>query len=80
MITSQLAQQVEGFDEVLEPSDSDFRVSGLKAPSVVRLARLAVVERGLAAGVLGEVSPERLARARSRLAAWLGGTATTPPV
>jgi mRNA interferase MazF len=43
MVSSQLHQAETGFDEILIPQDSDFAGSGLKAPSVLRLSRLAVL-------------------------------------
>lgn len=44
MISSQVHQAVEGFDEVVAKGDGDFAGSGLKQPSVIRLGRPAVVE------------------------------------
>jgi mRNA interferase MazF len=41
-ISSQLQQAVPRLDETLAPSDADFRMSGLKAPSLIRLGYLGV--------------------------------------
>ena len=71
MISSQLDQAIEHFDEVIRPEDADFMASGLKRASAVRIARLAIVDRGRFTGGLGEISAVRLAHIRSRLAAWL---------
>lgn len=73
MVSSQLRQEVGGFDVVVQSSDSDFARSGLKAPSVVRVGRLAVVEGAVLVGSVGEVGPERLLRIQARLAEWIGG-------
>jgi mRNA interferase MazF len=73
MVSSQLHQRVEGFDEVLEEEAGDFQQSGLKTASVIRIGRLAVVERTALLGSIGEIAEERLRRIRSRLAAWLSG-------
>jgi hypothetical protein len=44
MVSSQLHQAESGLDEVLGPTDGDFIAAGLKAPRVIRLARLAVID------------------------------------
>lgn len=73
LITSRMYQEIPDFDEVIEPSDSDFSESGLKARSVVRLARLVSVEQAIINARLGEISSERLRRIRKRLVDWLAG-------
>ena len=74
MVSSQLRNEVSGFDEVIREADQDFARSGLKVPSVLRISRLAVVASGVLVGATGEISPERLRRIRARLAQWVGGT------
>jgi len=71
MISSQLHQAEPNLDEIIEADDPEFSPSGLKASSVFRLARLAVVEDILIAGCLGAISEQRLDSMRQRLAAWL---------
>ena len=71
MISSQLHQAVRGFDEVVAEDDADFATSGLKATSLVRLGRLAVVEGNLLAGAIGIVAPERFARIKRHLNEWV---------
>jgi mRNA interferase MazF len=58
-ITSQLKHEVKGWDERIEAEHDDFSSSGLKVPSLVRIGKLATVEKGVLEGVLGEVSHER---------------------
>lgn len=77
MISSQLHQQVEGFDELIEEGDDDFQQSGLKKTSVVRISRLAVVEGQILEGRIGRIRPDRLQRIRSQLAEWVGGRRRT---
>jgi hypothetical protein len=36
-LRTQLRQRVADFDEIIEPTHSDFKTSGLKAPSLIRL-------------------------------------------
>lgn len=71
MLSSQMHQIIDGFDEAIQPNDEDFAVSGLKVATVARLGRLAVVESNLLEGVLGALSPARVSQIRSRLANWL---------
>jgi mRNA interferase MazF len=44
-VSTQLQQAVPGFDETIVPSDADFRTSGLKAASLIRLGYLACRRR-----------------------------------
>lgn len=71
MISSQLHQAEAPLDEILAPGDAEFGATGLKAPSVIRLARLAVVNDDLIAGTVGQIGDERLNSLRQRLAKWL---------
>lgn len=72
LITSRAYQEAPGFDEVIEPAEADFVSSGLKARSVVRLARLVSVEETAINARLGDISPERLRRIKTRLMDWIG--------
>ncbi len=71
MVSSKIDQAEAGFDEVLGPADADFVASGLKAPSVLRLSRLAVLDASLLVGSIGSIGDERLARMRQRLGKWI---------
>jgi mRNA interferase MazF len=73
MISTQLQQAVEGFDEVVDTAHGDFQSSGLKVASVIRIARLAVVPADLLVGAIGEISSERLQRIHQTLAEWIRG-------
>jgi len=73
MLSTQLQHISEGFDELIDQSQSDFQSSGLKIASVVRIARLAVVSADLLVGTIGEVGPERLKRVQGKLANWIQG-------
>jgi mRNA interferase MazF len=70
-ITSRVHQAVPEFDEIIEPTDADYLTTGLKARSVVRLARLAVVDPAIINAKLGYIAPERLQVIKHRLANWL---------
>ncbi len=70
-ITSRTYQAVPEFDEMIDPSDSDYTTTGLKVRSVVRLARLASVEPSILNARLGNISSKRLRQIRKRLINWL---------
>lgn len=72
MISSQVHQRIDRFDELIEEDDTDFARSGLKVTSVIRIGRLAVVEGEMLEGRIGTISPERMQRIRRRLAKWIG--------
>lgn len=71
MFSTQLQQAVHCFDEIIDPNDSDFEGSGLKAASLIRVARLAVVSSNTLMGPIGEISSKRLQRIRQTLADWV---------
>ena len=71
LITSRTVQAVPNFDEIVDPSDPDYAVAGLKVRSVVRLARLATVETSVINACLGNISPDRLQQIKKRLTGWL---------
>jgi len=71
MISSQIHQYIQSFDELVDKDTPDFIQSGLKIPSVIRTGRLAVVEESILLGAIGEIADERLNRIKSNLANWL---------
>jgi mRNA interferase MazF len=73
MFSTRLHQEVQGFDEVIDAGASDFEQSGLKIPSVIRVARLAVVSDEMLLGCIGEIGGERRGRIQKRLASWIQG-------
>jgi len=77
MISTRLDQQVPELDEVVRETDSDFRQTGLKATSLIRVARIAVVSADLLQGATGTLASDRLERIRLRLGRWISGRTTT---
>ena len=71
MVSTQLTQQIAGFDEIIKPEDPDFKNSGLKSPSIFRISRIAVVEKSILLGVIGEISTDRLSRIKTSLSNWI---------
>lgn len=74
MISSNLDQKVPDFDEIISPDDLDFKESGLKLPSLIRIGRLAVVDGDILVGKLGQIDTQRLQRIRQKLSRWIQGT------
>jgi mRNA interferase MazF len=75
MISSQTLQFVEGIDDLLMEQDADFAQTGLKCASVIRVTRLAVVEKTVLIGSIGTLSPQRLDKIRADLGRWISGAA-----
>ncbi len=73
MISSRLEQYDPALDEIIAADDPEFAKSGLKASSVLRLSRLAVVHGDLFVGLVGEIEQIRLNVLLRRLADWLTG-------
>ena len=72
-ISTQLHQEVQGFDEVVDQTESDFAATGLRTTSLIRLGFLAVLPRSAVIGSIGSVSSERHKRLLTRLSDYLIG-------
>jgi mRNA interferase MazF len=70
-ISTQLRQQVADFDEIIEPSEADFKTSGLKASSLIRLGFLAVHPDSNFIGTIGSLSDQRHQRLLFKLSTHL---------
>lgn len=70
-ISTQLHQEVKGFDELLDQNDSDFAATSLRTTSLIRLGFLAVIPRSAVIGSIGSVSAERHKRLLTRLSNYL---------
>ncbi len=70
-ISTQLNQNIPGFDEIISPVDVDFASSELHSESLIRLGFLGVVPRRLVRGTLGTISKERHIRLLQKLAIYL---------
>lgn len=73
MVSSQLRHAIAEFDEVISEPHDDFKPSGLKTSSVIRIGRLAVVHAGVLLGPIGQIDDSRLQRIRKNLSDWLTG-------
>ncbi len=70
-ISTQLHQEVKGFDAVIISGDGDFVSSGLVADSLVRLGFLAVIPWIKIVGSIGSISSERHKMLLKNLSAYL---------
>ena len=71
MVSSRLEQGIADFDETITQGDPDFKESGLKVPSLIRISRLAVVSGNILIGKLGQVDEVRLLRIKQNLSRWI---------
>lgn len=67
-ISTQLHLIQANWDELIQPADGDFTVSGLHQASVIRLSYVYAADATEITGVIGRIDPTRLARLRTRLA------------
>jgi mRNA interferase MazF len=67
------------FDEIIREDDADFGRSGLKIASVVRISRLAVVNRKVLLGSIGDIDSERLMSIKKKLSESIIGTYQITP-
>lgn len=72
-VSSQLRQEVRGFDEIVSPTDDDFEASGLVGSSLIRLGFLTVVPQSKIVGSIGSISPDRHRRLLEGLSNYLVG-------
>ena len=70
-VSTQLRQEIAGFDDPIRPGHVDFNASGLKAPSLIRLGFLAVAPEAKLLGSIGALDPERHRRLLHRLCCYL---------
>ena len=58
-VSTQLDKEVKGFDEVISSTDDDFKSTGLRITSLVRLGFLAVLPSTQIIGAIGSLSSTR---------------------
>ncbi len=69
--STQLHQYVKDFDEIISPTDADFKSSGLRSKSLIRLGFIAVLPRRRVLGSIGSISSQRHKRLLKRLSDYL---------
>jgi len=75
-VSTQVHQEVSGFDEIIRPGDLDFVSSGLKQASLIRLGFLAVLPAANFVGAIGAIGQDRHRRLLERLARHLATPST----
>ena len=70
-VSTQLHHYLQGFDDIISPTDADFASSGLVAASLIRLSFLAILPRKNIAGIIGSIAPERHRRLLEALSNYL---------
>ena len=58
-VSTQLDKEVKGFDDVISSADDDFKSTGLRITSLVRLGFLAVLPSTQIIGAIGAISSSR---------------------
>jgi len=71
-LTSFKGDPLQPADLLIPADDPDFKRTGLKRPSVLRLGKLFTLQRGLLLGKLGELSPRLMQQVDVRLRIALG--------
>ena len=71
MVSSKTDHYIPKLDEIIRGEDSDFAQSGLKASSVIRVSRLAVIQGKTLMGATGQISSNRLQRVKNQLVEWI---------
>ena len=67
MFSTKLQQALPCFDEIINSNASDFHSSGLEVPSVIRVARLAVVSADMLKALSGRLATSGYIGYRRRL-------------
>jgi len=70
-VSTQLHQEIPGFDDAILADHDDYTSSGLKSPSLIRLGFLAVLSESRLIGAIGTLAPDRHRRLLGRLATYL---------
>jgi mRNA interferase MazF len=72
-ISSQLRQEIKGFDFLIREGDVDYKKSGLRSSSVVRLGHLAIVNEKRIAGQIGSLTRVALEKLQKTLGNYIAG-------
>src|SRR5438045_1152620 len=73
-ISTRLHQVAKNLDELILSSDPDFKASGLRTSSLIRLGFLVSLPRSEFIGSIGEISAERQYRLRQKLSHFIQPT------
>jgi mRNA interferase MazF len=68
-VSTQLHQEVKGFDCIILDSDTGFTTTGFKQSSLIRLGIISTVSNSSMPGTIGKISSSLLKNLKQRLAA-----------
>ena len=71
MITSLKPERERELTEKITKDGEDFKSSGLKTDSLIRIDRLAIVNRSILLGKIGAISEKRLEHITEKLCRWI---------
>ena len=74
MISTRIKHQIPDLEMVIDPSQKDFAITGLKKPSLLRTSRLAVIQGKNLEGKIGSLPSHQFEILREKLANWIRGT------
>lgn len=62
---------IKGVDEIIDFNDPDYRVSGVKTQSLIRVSQLLTTDQKNFVGEIGSVSKARLKQVQSNIVDWI---------
>jgi mRNA interferase MazF len=68
-VSTQLHQEVKGFDHLILDTSVEFAATGFKQSSIIRLGMISTVSKSSMPGVIGKISATILQTLKERLAA-----------
>lgn len=71
LISSQLNQEIKWFDQIVFKKDKDHLQTGLKGDSLIRVWRLAVVNKQMLQGSIGRIYDARLKTIKQNISEWI---------
>ena len=71
MISTKTKHLDPNIDELISVTDPDYPSSGLVAESLVRVGRMAIVEKSLLLGAIGIIGSSRLTCIKTKLKGWI---------
>lgn len=72
-VSTQLHQEVKGFDHLVSDTDTDFAATGFKQSSLIRLGMISTVSKNSMPGVIGNIPATILQALKKRLAGHIAG-------
>ncbi len=71
-ISSNLQNKIHKFEVLVELSDKDFKKTGLKSKSIIKVVKIATLDKAVILGKIGELGPKNIRKVKNVLKAYLG--------